>query len=251
MKLFNKAAAAGLVGAVILASAGCANNNPGTDTSGSNSETATSEVISESTEETKSETTNAAHQVTVEAVTLKSFKDDTYEYAMVVPKLVVDGKEATEINKALSDHIQKEYPLEVDGEHADGMATKIEYGVKDNIVSIFIHAGDTGTDYFTIEVYNYDLDTLKPLDDSDIAKRLGMADDEIFSKTTELVKKYCTERDYDVEKSTASINYDKITPCILPDGNTGVLAKVAYGKGGQFEGCDTARLFNLTKMEYA
>jgi len=260
MKVFNKLAAAGLAGAVILA-AGCANNNPGTQPPVTESETAASQAT-ESTEvqtpDTAVETTDsvvtevsvAAHDVSVEEIKKLSSDQGDFEYNSVAPKLIVDGNEATEINDSLSKYIEENYPLDIDGDYPDGMSTKLVWGVKDNIVSIVICARSTDSDYFTREAFNYDLDTLEELDDSEVVKRLGMTDDEFFGKTSDIVKKYCDGKDYDLEKCLAAVNYDKITPFIMPDGTPGVICCIVYGQDSQFMGLESGRGFNMTTMEF-
>ena len=195
--------------------------------------------------------TTASHNVEVELIKLFSHVEGDFEIATVVPKITVDGKEATEINAALSEHIKKEYKLEMDGVNADGMSTRIAWGAKDNTLSIIILANDTSTDYFTAEVFNYDLDTLKDLDDSEVTKRLGMTDDEFFSKTTEIIKKHCEGSGYDLKKSLEAVKYEKITPFIMPDGNPGVLGCICYGEDSQFSGLESMRCFNMKTMERA
>lgn len=259
MKLFNKLAAAGLAGAVILA-AGCANNNPGTQPSVTESETAasqatelteeqTSDTAVETTDEVVTEASSAAHDVTVEEIVKLSSDQGSYVITSVAPKLIVDGQEATEINDSLSRYIEENYPLDIDGEYPDGMSTKLAWGVKDNIVSIVICASSTDSDYYTREAFNYDLDTLKALDDSEVVKRLGMTDDEFFSKTSDIVKNYCEGKDYDLEKCLAAVNYDKITPFIMTDGTPGVICCIVYGQDSQFMGMESGRGFNMTTME--
>ena len=163
--------------------------------------------------------------------------------------MIVDGKEATEINASLSDYLQKMYPMEKNGDYADGTSTRLEWGVMDNIVSIVIFASDTSSDYYTIEAFNYDLDTLTSLEDSEVTKRLDMTDDELFGKAEKLLRDLCNERDYDLEKSIAEINYDKITPFITSEGTPGVLGRIVYPAGSQFAGLESMRYFDLGAIE--
>ena len=194
---------------------------------------------------------NAVHQATVEVITEMSIKDGDYEHTLVVPKLIVDGKEATEINEKLGKHIRETYPLKREGNNVDGDSTRIVWGVKNNAVSIVLLVSSVCEDYFTREVYNYDLDTLKPLEAKEVTKRLGMTDDEFLSKTTEIIKKYCTGKaDYDLDKSLAAVNYDKATPFIMPDGTPGVLGCIVPAADSQFAGLESMRCFNMTTMEH-
>ncbi|MBR5181622.1 MAG: hypothetical protein IKW88_05160 [Clostridiales bacterium] len=219
---------------------------------------ATTAVTTEATTEAPAEATTAApeeakasHQVNVDIIKKMTYSDGTNEYNSVEPQIIVDGKAATEINKALSSYIEKNYPMKKDGNNVDGFATSIGWGVKDNILSIVIQASDMGTDFFTYDIFNYDLDTLKAIDDKEVTKVLGMTDDELFSKAKDIVNKFCSERkdSYDLEKSLASINYEKLTPFVLNDGKPCVACSIAYGKDGQFGDSDGVRIFNLTTME--
>lgn len=224
----------------------------------------TTEVTTEATTDTtvpseattgdvkSSEAATGSHKVKVELITLVKSLEGESEYTMVVPKITVDGKEATEINESLSKYIKENYKLEVNEDHADGMSTKIFWGVKDNTLSIIICADETFTDYFTRDVFNYDLDTLKTLEDSEVTKRLGMTDEAFFAKTTEILKKYCEKNpsSYDLDKTLASVKYDKITPFVMPDGTPGVLCPICYSADSQFSGSDSMRCFNMTTMEH-
>lgn len=234
-----------------LLAAGCTCN--GTAPTSEPTATEPSAVITETetskeTEEPTAEPANGPHQVTVEIVTLQSSKDG--EYKQVVPNVIVDGKEAMDINNTLSSYIQKEYPLEIFDDHADGMATRLYWGVKDNVLSIVIFAGETFTDYYTYDVFNYDLDTLKGIDNGEAVKSLGMTEEEFISKTSEIVNSYCTDYGYDLEKSLAAVNLEKCKPFVLPDGTIGVAASIAYPADSQFSGEGT-KCFNLATKEPA
>ena len=233
-----------------LLAAGCTSNEPtqGTELTITTTTAEATESETTTTDETVIEPSASAHQVNVETVVLLSSKEGDIEYTSVVPKITVDGKEATEINEALSNYIQQAYPLEMDGDHASGMATRLAWGVKDNIISIVIYAGETFTDYFNYDVFNYDLDTLKGADDSAVILCFGMTDEDFFSKTKDAVKDYCTKFQYDTEKSLAAVNYEKTTPFITPDGNLGVAASVVYPEDSQFSG-DSTRCFDLSTKD--
>lgn len=200
--------------------------------------------------ESSSEVSTASHVVKVEVITLKSYKNGPNKLTSVVPRITVDGKEATELNKLLLDHMQEKYPFNVDDNHNDGMSTEIEWGVKDNILSIIVHASSTSEDYFTKEALNFDLDTLKPLNSGEVTKRLGMTDEEFFGKVEDIVKEYCKLNEksysaYDYEESAALINYDKVTPFIWPDGSYGVVITLVYSEQTQFYGSECMRISKL------
>ena len=220
------------------------------DTDASESEPAKTDVTeSETTEESSKWTFKSSHDVKVEAVAVRSFGKGDSKVSTIVPKISVDGKEATEINDYLSDYIQKKYPLKESGDYADGLYTRLRCGAKDNILSIIILASDTSTDYFTREVINYDLDTLKKLESSDVTKSLGMTDDAFFNKVKDIIKAACKDDGYDLDKSLALVNYYKVTPFILPDGTIGISASLIYSDQTQFTGLECVRCFNMSSME--
>lgn len=225
-------------------------DEPVDDTDASESEPAKTDVTeSETTEESSKWTFKSSHDVKVEAVAVRSFGKGDSKVSTIVPKISVDGKEATEINDYLSDYIQKKYPLKENGDYADGLYTRLRCGAKDNILSIIILASDTSSDYFTREVINYDLDTLKKLESSDVTKSLGMTDDAFFNKVKDIIKAACKDDAYDLDKSLALVNYDKVTPFILPDGTIGISASLIYSDQTQFTGSECVRCFNMSSME--
>ena len=199
-----------------------------------------------STADLTAEAPKASHQVTVEDYSKTTFTEGTSEYTQITPKLIVDGKEATDINSKLNDYIQAEYPLEKNGDYVNGYTTRYEWGYKDNVVSIVIYASYKGEDYFTCEVFNYDLDTLQPLESGEVTKRFAMTDDVLFSKAADIYTDFCDGKSfYDLEKSIASINYDNLTPFIMPDGNPGVAGGIYYSSDSLFSGSVSVRIFNL------
>ena len=131
------------------------------------------------------------------------------------------------------------------------MSTTIAWGAKDNTLSIVICASETFTDFYTRDVFNYDLDTLKAIEDSEVTKRLGMTDDEFFAKTKEILTSFCENNPsvYDLNKTLESVKYDKITPFVTPDGMPGVLCPLCFPEGSQFSGADSMRCFNMTTMK--
>ncbi len=265
MKSIQKIAVAGIAGALILASAGCdkksdsdtsettAASVSSTESETTEAETSATETTAEESETTASETETEAtdapaegHVVEVTEVVAATMKDvNGIEYQTVIPKLTVDGQEATEINETLGSYIQKTYPLEENGDYVDGYETSFSYGVKDNMVSIVISANYLTEDFGVSEVYNYDLDTLTELENSEVVKRLGMSDDEFFGKVEDVYTAYCEKINaFDLDKSIELIGYDKVKPYITSDGNIGVLGCLVYSEGQQFDG-ETFRCFEL------
>ena len=253
MKELRKHITACLAGTVILAAAGCAGNDkPAVQSSVTDGplvtevETAASNTLTETGD--TSEVSVSTHDVKVESQIVAILVDSSgTEYKAVLPALFVDGEEATEINTSISSHIQETYPLD-DGD--DGFAIRYAYGVNNNTVSLVILISHHSSDYFTTEVYNLDLDTMNELEDGEVTKRLGMTDVEFFSKTDTVIRDYCNGMiDLDLDASIAAVNYDKITPFILPDGDPGVLACIVYASDSQFGGMESMRSFNLATMD--
>ena len=250
MKIFRIMAAAGLAGAVIFTAAGCANyNRTGSGLPEKESETA----VSETAEETVTKAPQSAHDVSVEDLSKTTYTDDyNNTYTSVYPKLIVDGKEATNINETISSYILKTYPIQIktDYGYIEGYETSYRWGVMGNTVSIVIHASSIDSDYFTNEVFNYDLDTLKQLDDSEVVKRFGMTDEVFFNNTVDIIKKAGDDnRSYDLDKTVAAVNYDNVTPFVTSKGNPGVAASIYYVSDSQFGGSTSVRCFDMTTME--
>lgn len=217
------------------------------------SETRVSAGSAVTTEAATSEAVKGTHEVKVEELSKDSYTDDYNDtYTSVYPKIIVDGKEATEINESIRNYIQKNYPLRTKTEYGyvEGSEITYKWGANANTISVIINVSGIKSDYFTTEVFNYDLDTLKSIDDSEVVKRLGMTDDEFFSKTAEVLKKALGNiSDYDRDKTLASVNYDNITPFITSDGKPGVIAGIFYAADSQFGGLVSVRSFDLSTME--
>ena len=201
----------------------------------------------------KTEAAAGSHDVKVEELSKDSYTDEYKEtHTSVYPKLIVDGKEATEINEELRSYIQKTYPLREKTEYGylEGYEISYKWGVNGNVVSIVIKVSGISSDYFTTEAFNYDLDTLTPLADSEVVKRLGMTDDVFFKKTAEVLKKeYGNILDFDLDKTLASVDYDHITPFITSEGNPGVVIGIYFAADSQFGGLVSARCFDIKTME--
>jgi len=267
MKSLTKLAALCLAGAVVFASAGCANTGkPGTESSDTSvseteSETTASETTAESTETTGE--VPAAHKVEVTDQSVTVLKDEAgTEYKMIVPKLIVDGKEADAINAALNEHITKNHPLKkvdyMDGDtqrwHMDGETTSYAWGTKGNIVSIVIHYSETFTDGFGYDVFNYNVDTLQPAGNEEVLKVFGLTEDELFKKLADTFRAYWDSETYlknatnDLDKSIAAISSSTVTPFVMPDGNLGATGHIFMSDSQFFE---MVRCFDLDKSEIA
>ena len=251
MKSLKILATTSLISALVLASAGCAGAETSEAvTSDTESQTTASETTAEATEESVLTELISSHQVSVVDFSEITLTDiNGVEYSNVCPKLIVDGEEATEINESLSKYLKETYPIEMNGDYVDGFETSYVWGYNDDTVSIVIFAGYLSEDYYTYEAFNYDLDTLEPLEAGEVTKRLGMTDDELFSKTADILTAYCDGTSYDLDKCIENNNYNNITPFILPDGNAGVTAGIYYSADSQFSGAVSVRCFDMTTME--
>lgn len=259
MKIFTRMAAAGIAGALILAATGCANNNSGDQTSATQSETAT-EATAEVTTEATSESTEApapAHKVEVEEVVLDSKKDaNGNEYKTIVPKITIDGKEASELNASISSVIQKNYGLEENGEYVDGYQTKFVWAVKDNIVSIIFDADYLTEDGGDTVAFNYNIETLAAVSNADVIKAYGLSEDDFKKKVADAYTGYWDNTEWlknqdktNLNKSIEAISLTSVTPCVLPNGELGVIGLIYLPAGEQFE--DINVVFDLKDLKAA
>ncbi|MBQ5767252.1 MAG: hypothetical protein IIV94_00005, partial [Clostridiales bacterium] len=89
---------------ILIPLAGCSVNNKAHAGEGAAPDTSATDIEA------------STHQVTVEDLTRNVISSGEIDYISSCPKLIVDGVEATEINTAISEHIQEEYPLTLNGE---------------------------------------------------------------------------------------------------------------------------------------
>ena len=164
-------------------------------------------------------------------------------------EVTVDGKEATDINDMLSSYIRSEYPLEINDEYTDGMATRLYWGTKDNVLSIVIYAGETFTDYYTYDVFNFDLETQNRIDSREVLEHLGMTDEDFLSQASGIVESYCADSFYDLDRSVAAVDLDNCIPFVTPDGNTGFAANIYYPADSQFAGSAARRCLSLATKD--
>lgn len=245
-----------------LLASGCNGNKetPASETKASETSAATSEVTTEETTEAATEETTESteagktesntYDIKVEDVKT-TLSDDYGEYNRILPKLIVNGEEATEINDEISSYMDENFPLDTPYDHLEGFETNYAWGVKDNTLSFVVSANYISEDFSDKVIFNYDLDTLKPIEDSEVTARFGLTDDELFSKTSEIYTKCFADRDYiDLDKSIEMIGYDKITPFVTPDGNIGVAGAILSGEGSQFAGSESMSCFDLTTMDF-
>lgn len=186
------------------------------------------------------QTDKGSHQVFVEDLERVVITDKSDEHISRYPKLIVDGKEATEINSSLHSHIQKNYPMkknDADGS-VEGYHVSYEWGVRGNTVSILliVHVMNVPNDdyYYLYEAFNYDLDTLKQLEGSEVAKRFGLNDEQFFAKAGNLYAHYWERQlggDSDeskavLNKNIKAISYKNVTPFITPGGYPGAVCTI-------------------------
>ena len=225
-----------------------ANESEVSETSAVTTEEETTEATTKETE--VSETTGETYDVLVNYFST-TLSDDYGEYMSVVPHIFINGEELTEINEEVGSYMQENYPLEeVDGQ-IDGYETRFVCGVKDNTISIVYVAYSLYEDYSTCEVFNYDLTTFAPLDNSEMVKRLCVTDDEVFSKTADIYTTWFSGYDdIDVDKCIEEISYDTIKLFISPEGEPGVAVTVTYGDGSQFSGLKSMRSYELNSCDF-
>lgn len=180
------------------------------------------------------------HQVSVVDGSRIAIMGKNSEEISKIPKLIVDGKEATQINSSLHSYIQNKYPMEKTDKNGsvEGYHVSYEWGVRGNTVSILliIHVMNDPNDqyYHLYEAFNYDLDTLKQLEGSEVAKRFGLNDEQFFAKVADLYAHYWERQlggDSDesksvLKKNVKAISYENVTPFITPGGYPGAVCTI-------------------------
>lgn len=195
----------------------------------------------------------STHRVEVADQSVTTFKDNNGgEYKTIIPKLIVDGKEADSINAALRDHINRNHPLTQDEYGVNGEETRYAWGVRGNIVSIVVIASETFTDGVGYDVFNYNTDTLQAASNDEVIKAFGMTADEFCGKVADAYKAFWDGRPYlqenmsDLDRSIGAISLANITPFITPDGNLGAAGRI-YVTDSQFP--EIVKCFNLETLE--
>ncbi|MBQ3704641.1 MAG: hypothetical protein II885_18160 [Oscillospiraceae bacterium] len=199
------------------------------------------------------ETPVSTYKVEVADQSVTTFRDNNGdEYKTIIPKLIVDGKDADSINAALRDHINRNHPLTQDEYGVNGEETRYEWGVRGNIVSIVVIASETVTDGVGYDVFNYNADTLRAASNDEVIKSVGMTADEFCSKVAEAYRAFWDSRPYlqenmsDLDKSIGAISLANVTPLITPDGNPGAAGRI-YVTGSQFP--ESVKCFDLDTLE--
>jgi|GEM_PF-4870896 len=281
MKHSRNLVTAALVGIMLLALAGCDGNggastkssasgeeskatvseqaSQSSEVASSSEETSSGETGSSSETASTSEQADPAHVEVTTQLEMMLTDDNGNEFRMIIPKLIVDGKEATAINVALKEFIEQNHPLErtshMNGDtekwYVDGEETSYEWGVKGNIVSIVIQADETFTDGFRYDIFNYNVDTLEAASNEEVMGAFGMTVDEFNGKVADAYRAYWNSVTYmqeymaDLDKSIDAIPTN-VTPFVTPDGGAGA-AGLIYNSGSQFP--ERINCFELETLE--
>ena len=205
----------------------------------------------EETSESTSETTEApapSHKVEVTDQSVTVLTDDEgQEYKTIIPKIIVDGKEADAINAALSDFINENYRLEKvevsDDDYTtcyvDGMTTRYAWGVRGDIISVIIISSETFTDGVGYDIFNYNADTLQPAGNDEVISSFGMTEDEFNSKVADAYRVFWESQTWlkddkaGLDNSINGISSGSVTPFVTPDGNIGAEGTI-YISDSQF-----------------
>lgn len=212
-------------------------------------------VVEESTEDGWL-TPTSTHKVVVTDQSVTTFQDNYGdEYKTIIPKLIVDGKEADSINSALLDHINRNHPLTKNEYGVNGEETRYAWGIRGDIVSIIIIASETFTDGVGYDVFSYNVETLQAASNDEIIKSFGMTADEFCNKVADAYRAFWDSRTYlqenmsDLDKSIGAISLANVTPFITPDGNLGAAGRI-YVTGSQFPESVTCFNLDTLKVEY-
>ena len=195
----------------------------------------------------------STHRVEVADQSVTTLKDNNGgEYKMIIPMLIVDGKEADSINAALRDYINKNHPLTQNEYGVNGEETKYAWGVRGDIVSIIIIASETFTDGVGYDIFNYNVDTLHAASNDEVIKAFGMTADEYCGKVADAYRAFWDGRPYlqenmsDLDRSIGAISLANASPFITPDGNLGAAGHI-YMTGSQFP--EIVKCFDLDTLE--
>lgn len=197
----------------------------------------------------------STHRVEVTDQSVTTLQDTSGdEFKTIIPKLVVDGKEADVINAALRDYINTNHPLTQNEYGVNGEETKYAWGVRGDLVSIILFARETFTDGVGYEVFNYNVDTLQGASNEEVIRSFGMTADGYCGKVADAYRAYWNSRPYlqentsDLEKSIGAISTESVAPFITPDGALGAAGRI-YMTGSQFP--ESVKCFRLDTLELA
>lgn len=254
MKKIVTATAILALGCVMLS--GCnISINTGKTTSLTEETPATSEsteATSASSEESSSDTseTEAVHKIEVADLSRVTLSDDYDEYVTKVPKLIVDGEEATAINMEMNNYILKNYSIEMDNvEHRlSGDVVDYVWGHRGNIVSIILKISNVNEDGTRYDFFNYNVDTLAPVSNNDIMALYSMDSATMKGKLADAYRTWWDSEEWlkeykdDLQKSIDNIKDDNVTVFICPEGHISAAGTV-FTNGAQIS--ESTKCFDL------
>ncbi len=201
----------------------------------------------------ETEVPSSTHRIEVADRSVTTLKDnDGTEYKTIIPRLIVDGKEADSVNAALLEHVNKNHPLTETEYGANGEETRYAWGVRGDLVSIIIIASETFTDGVSYDVFNYNADTLQPAGNDEVIASFGMTADGFCSRVAEAYRAlweswpYLRENMADLDRSIAAISSADVTPFIMPDGSPGAAGRI-FVTGSQFP--ESVKCFDLDTLQ--
>ena len=216
-------------------------------------EKATGSIQIEAQKAPASEAPVSRHKIKVADQSVTAFQDpDGGEYRTVIPKLIVDGKDAEAINAALREHISTHHPLTQTEYGVTGEETRYAWGVRGDVVSIVVIASETFTDGVGYEVFNYNADRLAAADNKEVLEAFGMSADAYGARVAEAYRVYWDGRPYlqehmsDLDKSIAAISLENTAPFVTPSGHLGAAGRI-YVTGSQF--AESVKCFDLDTLE--
>ena len=212
----------------------------------------TTEATPASSEESASDTTESevVHKIEVADLSRVTLSDDTSEYVTKVPKLIVDGEEATSINMEMNNYILKNYSIEMDNvEHRlSGDVVDYVWGHRGNIVSIILKISNVNEDGTRYDFFNYNVDTLAPVSNNDIMALYSMDSATMKGKLADAYRTWWDSEEWlkeykdDLQKSIDNIKDDNVTVFICPEGHISAAGTV-FTNGAQIS--ESTKCFDL------
>ena len=255
MKKFILTTALLTVGCVVLSACNISINT-GKTTSLTEETPATSEATTEATaassDTSASDTseTAAVHKIEVADLSRVTLSDDYDEYVTKVPKLIVDGEEATAINMEMNNYILKNYTIEMDNVEKRVMGDVVDYvwGHQGNIVSIILKISNVNEDGTRYDFFNYNVDTLERVSNDEILAAFGMDSATMKTKLADAYKAWWDSEEWlkefknDLQKSIDNIKDDNVTVFICPEGHISAAGTI-YTSGAQIP--ESTKCFDL------
>ena len=209
-----------------------------------------------SSDEPETTPESITHSIEVIDGSVITTSDSDGEYKQVIPKLLIDGKEAESFNNSLAKYINSEYEMKKDPEYSDwiiGYEVSYLWSSKDNIVSILLLLSSIEEEWYSYDVINFDVDTMRSPGDEEMTAFFGLSKEELFAKAGTLYRNWWDSeewlRDSGDDLLNVSINdisYDTVTPLILPNGHMGMAGLLQIPA----EAMDTVECFDLETMTH-